>query len=95
MSGHVTHEHVASRVRFAVHGRVALHDRFSEVHRRLSARGAEVRSTRGARLPRRRFAIVDRAALDPRANCDSSTTVPVLNVSDFTCFQPAYSAGCP
>ena len=29
------------------------------------------------------------------ANCDESTTAPVLNVNDFICFQSAFAAGCP
>lgn len=29
------------------------------------------------------------------ANCDNSTTAPVLNVSDFVCFLNRYSGGCP
>jgi hypothetical protein len=29
------------------------------------------------------------------ANCDGSTTAPVLNVGDFTCFLQKYAAGCP
>jgi len=29
------------------------------------------------------------------ANCDGSTTPPVLNVSDFICFQSQFAAGCP
>ncbi len=29
------------------------------------------------------------------ANCDNSTTAPVLNVADFTCFLQAFAAGCP
>ena len=28
------------------------------------------------------------------ANCDNSTTPPVLNVSDFICFQGQFAAGC-
>jgi len=28
------------------------------------------------------------------ANCDGSSTPPVLNVSDFICFQTQYAAGC-
>ncbi len=35
------------------------------------------------------------AARDPRANCDASTTVPVLNMLDFTCFLNAFATGCP
>jgi photosystem II stability/assembly factor-like uncharacterized protein len=35
------------------------------------------------------------AAGDPRANCDRSTTPPVLNVEDFTCFINAFAMGCP
>ena len=27
------------------------------------------------------------------ANCDASTTAPVLNVQDFTCFLQRYAAG--
>ena len=27
------------------------------------------------------------------ANCDSSTTPPILNVADFTCFLQRYAAG--
>jgi hypothetical protein len=29
------------------------------------------------------------------ANCDASTTPPVLNINDFICFQSRYAAGCP
>jgi hypothetical protein len=29
------------------------------------------------------------------ANCDASTTAPVLNVGDFTCFLQKYANGCP
>src|SRR5690606_18578892 len=29
------------------------------------------------------------------ANCDGSTTAPVLNVNDFICFQAAFAAGDP
>ena len=29
------------------------------------------------------------------ANCDNSTTPPILNVNDFICFQAAFAAGCP
>jgi hypothetical protein len=29
------------------------------------------------------------------ANCDNSTTPPVLNVNDFICFQSKFVAGCP
>lgn len=29
------------------------------------------------------------------ANCDGSTTTPVLNVNDFICFQSRFAAGCP
>jgi hypothetical protein len=28
------------------------------------------------------------------ANCDNSTTVPILNVMDFICFQTLFAAGC-
>ena len=28
------------------------------------------------------------------ANCDNSTVQPVLNVSDFICFQSQFAAGC-
>ena len=28
------------------------------------------------------------------ANCDQSTSTPILNVNDFVCFNNAYSAGC-
>jgi photosystem II stability/assembly factor-like uncharacterized protein len=31
----------------------------------------------------------------PRANCDGSTTPPVLNVNDFTCFLQKFAQGCP
>jgi hypothetical protein len=34
------------------------------------------------------------AAGAPEANCDGSTTPPVLNVNDFVCFQAAFAAGC-
>ncbi len=44
--------------------------------------------------------IVDRGCLEvPRSgcypNCDNSTTAPILNVLDFTCFLNAFSAGDP
>jgi hypothetical protein len=29
------------------------------------------------------------------ANCDASTTPPVLNVADFTCFLQKFAQGCP
>ena len=29
------------------------------------------------------------------ANCDGSTTAPVLNVLDFNCFVNRFTAGCP
>jgi hypothetical protein len=29
------------------------------------------------------------------ANCDGSTTLPVLNVADFTCYLQRFAAGCP
>jgi hypothetical protein len=29
------------------------------------------------------------------ANCDGSTQPPILNVSDFVCFQSAFAAGSP
>ena len=29
------------------------------------------------------------------ANCDGSTIAPILNVSDFICFQQKFAAGCP
>jgi DNA-binding beta-propeller fold protein YncE len=29
------------------------------------------------------------------ANCDGSTTPPILNIADFVCFQQAFAAGCP
>ena len=35
------------------------------------------------------------AAGAANANCDESTTAPVLNVADFTCFLQAFAAGCP
>ena len=35
------------------------------------------------------------AQADCYANCDESTTPPVLNVADFTCFLQKYAAGCP
>jgi hypothetical protein len=35
------------------------------------------------------------AAGSAAANCDGSTTAPVLNVNDFICFQNLYAAGCP
>ena len=28
-------------------------------------------------------------------NCDGSTTAPVLNVADFSCFLNQFAAGCP
>jgi hypothetical protein len=31
----------------------------------------------------------------PYANCDGSTSEPVLNVADFTCFLQKYAAFCP
>jgi hypothetical protein len=35
------------------------------------------------------------SAGDSYANCDQSTTAPVLNVLDFNCFLNRFSAGCP
>jgi hypothetical protein len=35
------------------------------------------------------------AGADSYANCDASTTSPVLNVQDFTCFLQKFAAGCP
>jgi hypothetical protein len=35
------------------------------------------------------------AAGEARANCDQSTTPPVLNVNDFICFSNTAAAGCP
>jgi hypothetical protein len=29
------------------------------------------------------------------ANCDESTTPPILNIADFLCFQSRFAAGCP
>jgi hypothetical protein len=29
------------------------------------------------------------------ANCDASTTAPVLNVEDFACFINTFTQGCP
>ena len=29
------------------------------------------------------------------ANCDGSTSVPILNISDFICFQAQFAAGDP
>jgi len=29
------------------------------------------------------------------ANCDGSTTVPILTVNDFVCFQTRFATGCP
>ena len=29
------------------------------------------------------------------ANCDASSTAPILNVNDFICFMNRYAAGCP
>ncbi len=34
------------------------------------------------------------ASGDSYANCDNSTTPPVLNVADFTCFLQQFAAGC-
>jgi hypothetical protein len=34
------------------------------------------------------------AARDPYANCDGSTTPPVLNAGDFVCFLQKFRAGC-
>ena len=34
------------------------------------------------------------AAATTYANCDASTTAPVLNVLDFTCFLNRFAAGC-
>jgi hypothetical protein len=34
------------------------------------------------------------AAGDARANCDGSTTGPVLSVNDFVCFMSRFAAGC-
>jgi hypothetical protein len=35
------------------------------------------------------------AAGDSYANCDGSTSAPVLNVADYICFMNKYAAGCP
>ncbi|MEX2219010.1 MAG: GC-type dockerin domain-anchored protein [Phycisphaerales bacterium] len=35
------------------------------------------------------------AAGSQQANCDRSTTPPILNVADFSCYLQAYAAGCP
>jgi hypothetical protein len=35
------------------------------------------------------------ASGDPYANCDLSTTPPVLNVADFSCYISRFAAGCP
>jgi len=45
----------------------------------------------------RLFSNVMGAAAAPScyANCDGSTSAPVLNVADFTCFLQKYAAGCP
>ena len=46
--------------------------------------------------PDRVVALLNRFfAADPYANCDGSTTAPVLNVADFTCFLNQFAAGCP
>ena len=29
------------------------------------------------------------------ANCDGSTTPPILNIADFVCFQQLFAAGSP
>lgn len=29
------------------------------------------------------------------ANCDGSSTAPILNINDFSCFLNAFAAGCP
>ena len=34
------------------------------------------------------------ASGDPYANCDNSSTPPVLNVLDFSCFLNKFAAGC-
>lgn len=35
------------------------------------------------------------AAGDNYANCDGSTTPPILNINDFICYQMRFAAGCP
>ena len=35
------------------------------------------------------------AAAETYANCDRSTSAPVLNVNDFVCFMSSYAHGCP
>lgn len=32
---------------------------------------------------------------DPIANCDSSSTAPLLNSLDFSCLSAKFAAGCP
>ena len=48
---------------------------------------------------RRRFSgfwgVADNAAAVCYANCDGSTTPPVLNVLDFSCFLNAFAAASP
>ncbi|MFN0134371.1 MAG: GC-type dockerin domain-anchored protein, partial [Phycisphaerales bacterium] len=34
------------------------------------------------------------AAGEQYANCDASTTPPILNVNDFVCFLNRFAAGC-
>jgi hypothetical protein len=34
------------------------------------------------------------AAGNTYANCDHSTTPPVININDFSCFLTKYSVGC-
>jgi hypothetical protein len=51
-----------------------------------------------AALPNNEYLGFDFAATGPApcyANCDGSTTAPVLNVGDFTCFLQKYAAGDP
>ena len=43
----------------------------------------------------RRRAILWTGVLPCYANCDGSTSAPVLNVLDFTCFLQKFAAGCP
>jgi hypothetical protein len=31
----------------------------------------------------------------PYANCDGSTSIPVLSVGDYMCFLARFAAGCP
>jgi len=52
--------------------------------------------TAGAGCPNYNFVVVGNCsgAAPCYANCDGSSVAPILNVSDFICFQTKYAAGC-